>query len=113
MSNVAELSTHLLRTDEGPLWSRLRKLLDERGLDPNSVALADLLPDDTDMEFGIIVTPEGDVYEFDLVYGNGDLEEQAASATIADWRDVTAWWRDAPHRAEIDAALRLLGKEET
>ena len=93
------------------MWSRLRALLRERGLDPDRIALADLFPDDTDTEFGIVVTPELQVYEFDLVYGKGDLNQQAASAIITDWRDRTDWWRDTSHRAEIESALRLLSDE--
>jgi hypothetical protein len=47
------------------MWSRLRALVRERGVDPDRIALATLFPDDTDMEFGIVVTPEQEVYEFD------------------------------------------------
>jgi hypothetical protein len=100
-----------MRSDEGPVWTRLRELLRERGVQPSEVVLADLFPADTDMEFGVVLTSDGRDYEFDLVHGRGDLREQAASAVIADWRDGTEWWRDTPHRAEIEAAFRLLEAE--
>jgi hypothetical protein len=104
-------STRLLRMDDDPMWIRLRSLLVDRGLDPQRVALATLFPDDTNMEFGIVVTADGSVYEFDFIYGKGDLNQQAATAFIADWRDRTAWWRDTPHRREIESALQLLATE--
>jgi hypothetical protein len=100
-----------MRSDESPLWSRLRELLRERGFDPNQVALATLFPDDTNMEFGILVTRDEHVYEFDLIYGKGDLNHQAASAFITDWRDRTEWWRDTPRRGDIELAVQLLANE--
>jgi len=110
-SSPARLSTQLLRTDQAPLWDRLRQLLTERGLDPAKVALANLFPDDSNMEFGIVVTGDGGVFEFDLIYGKGDLNQQAATAFIAEWRDRTSRWRDTPHRQDIEAALELLVAE--
>jgi len=104
-------STRLLRGDDDPMWARLRTLMTERGFDPQRVALATFFPDDTNTEFGVVVTPAGEVYEFDLVYGKGDLTQQAATATITDWRDRTEWWRDTPHRNEIESAFRLLAEE--
>lgn len=62
--NVAEASTRLLHEDEHPSWGRLRDLLLSKGLDPAHVALANLFPDDTETEFGIVVTSDGHVYEF-------------------------------------------------
>jgi len=112
-NDVAARSTQLLREDGDPVWSRLRELLMARGLDPHRIALADFFPDDTDMEFGIVVTPDGHVYEFDFIYGKGDLVAQAGTATISDWRDRTTWWRDTPHRAQIEQAFRLLADEDT
>ncbi|HEX6393426.1 MAG TPA: hypothetical protein VFZ97_08285 [Acidimicrobiales bacterium] len=109
--DVATQSTRLLRESDDPVWVRLRELLTAKGLEPGRIALADFFPDDTDMEFGIAVTPEGHVYEFDFRYGKGDLRTAAATATISDWRDRTDWWRDTPSRQQIEAAFRLLARE--
>jgi hypothetical protein len=111
-NDVAAKSTQLLRDDSNPVWARLRELLRARGLDPDRVALADFFPDDTDMEFGIVVTPDGHVYEFDFIYGKGDLATQAGTATISEWRDRSTWWRDTPHRARIEQAFRLLADQD-
>ena len=108
----AATSTRLLRVDAHPMWARLRDLLRERGLDPDHVAIADLFPDDTDMEFGIVVVPDGQVFEFDLVYGRGDLNTAAATAIIGDWRDRTDSWRDSPFRPQIESAFRFLDRTD-
>jgi hypothetical protein len=110
--DIAAASTRLLRTDDGPVWSRLRELLVGRGFDPNSIALANFFQDDTDMELGIIVTPDDHVYEFGFQYGKGDLKQQARTAWITEWRDRTERWRDTAHRTEIESARRLLGSEQ-
>jgi hypothetical protein len=113
MSDVAEQSTRLMRNDPDRLWSRLRDLLRERGLDPNVVVLAQFFPDDTNLEFGIIVTPGHGVYTFDLRYGSGDLKQQAETAYFSDWRDLTTWWRDSPYRKDVAAAMDLLSREQS
>src|SRR3954463_11892375 len=105
---MAEASTLLLRESDEPLFVRLRELLDDRGIDVGRSALARIFPDDADMEFGVIVTPDRRVYEFDLHYGKGDLATQVATATITDWRDRTEWWESTPSRSDIEDAFRLL-----
>ena len=107
---MAEASTRLLRESNDPLWVRLRALLAERDVDVSRSALAVFFPDDTNMEFGVVVTPDRQVYEFDLHYGSGDLAKQAATATIADWRDRTEWWRSMPSRSDIEEAFRIIDR---
>ena len=51
--------TELMRTSvERPYWVRLRDLLHERGINPNEAVMAQSFPDDGQLEFGIVVTPE-------------------------------------------------------
>jgi hypothetical protein len=104
----AALSTDLLRAGVEPTWVRLRELLQEKGLDPSAVVLAEMYPDDPGMEFGIVVAPGGAVYEFDFIYGKGDLQTQAATATIWNWRDRSLDWQKGTHRRAVEAGLRLL-----
>lgn len=91
------------------MWARLRELLRLRDIDPNTAVLADFFPDDTDLEFGVLLTPEGRVYEFDFTYGpRGDIKSKSATAVISDWSDMTDRWRDRPYRDQVEAALPLL-----
>lgn len=111
--DVARLSTELLRTSEDPMWARLRELFRERGIDPDAAVLADFFPDDTDLEFGVLLTPDGRVYEFDFTYGpRGDIKTKSSTGVISDWRDMTDRWRDWHHRNQIEAAMPLLGGDD-
>jgi hypothetical protein len=109
--SMAEASTRLLREATDPLYVRLRSQLAERGIDVDQSALAAFFPDDGNMEFGVVVTPDRRVFEFDLHYGKGDLRQQTDTATITDWRDRTEWWSSTPSRADVEDAFRLLGLE--
>ncbi len=105
------LLTDLLRSDEGPLWARLRELLPERGVDPATAVLAECFEDDTMLEFGVVVTSEGEVYEFDFVYGRGDIKTQLSTGTIHNWERHTFDWRDRPYRSSVGAALEIVASE--
>lgn len=107
---MAETCTRLLRESDTALYDRLRSQLAERGIDVQASVLATFFPDDADLEFCVIVTPERRVYEFDLRYGAGDLTSQAATATITEWRDRTDWWQASPSARDIEAALILLDR---
>jgi hypothetical protein len=109
-SEVARLSTELLRTSGDPIWTRLRELLRQRDIDPITAVVADFFPDDVDLEFGVLLTPDGHVYEFDFTYGSrGDIKTKTATGQISDWREMTDRWRDRPYRNQIEAAIPLLG----
>jgi hypothetical protein len=109
--SVAELSTELLRSSEDPLWSRLRQLLTEHGVDISTDILADLFPDDVDQEFGVVVTKERKVATFVFHYGRqGDLKAQAATGTIHYWNNISAWWQASPYRAQVEDAIGLLDR---
>lgn len=90
------------------MLQRLRVLLDERDVDPQTAIPADLFPDDVDHELGLLVTQDRRVIEFVLYYGRrGDLEEQASEAAIGEWKDITSWWDATPHASAIRAAIDL------
>lgn len=109
--SVPAASTRLLRGSDEPLFQRLRVLLGEREIDPHTAILADLIPDDVDQEFGLLVTEDRRVIEFVLCYGRlGDLKRQAADATIGEWKDITSWWDATPHASTIRVALDLVPK---
>lgn len=54
--DAARTMTQLMRTNNDPFWDRLRFLLHERGIDTDTAILADCFPDDTDFEYGVVVT---------------------------------------------------------
>jgi hypothetical protein len=109
--SMVRSSTRLLRESADPLFQRLRELLSERGIDVTRSSLATFFPDDTDMEFGVIVAQDKRVFEFELRYGTGDLGEQVASAKITDWSDRTDWWDSDPHGNDIREAVGLIEQE--
>ena len=107
---MAQASTRLLRAGADPLYAKLRDLLSMKGVDPSTCVLAAFFPDDTNMEFGVVVTPDHHVYEFDLVYGSGDVAAAVEGAYFGDWRDRTAWWPSTPSRADIEEAMAMLDR---
>lgn len=94
---VHVLYTDLLRSSSFDLWQRLRELLEEQGLEPAATVVVDLFPDDSDREFGQIITDEGRVYRFDLCYNRAD-PHGARTATLQSWTDITESWQTEPLR---------------
>jgi hypothetical protein len=105
---VREL-TALLRSSQDPLWSRLRDLLSERGVEPGGAVLAECFPDDTSFEFGVVVTAAGSVFQFGFDY----LNKQIAEGIFSEWEDLTSRFRSTPHSASIEEALKVIRGEPT
>ena len=106
---TAELSTELLRTSTDQLWVKLREVLPSSGINVKTDVLADLFPDDTDQEFGVVVTHARRVFTFVLHYGrSGDLTRQAAEAVVSDWSDITDWWQSSPYVDQVRGAMDML-----
>jgi hypothetical protein len=55
------------------------------------------------------VSPSGDVFEFEFIYGKGDIKTSTRTGVIANWERHTETWRDRPYRTQVEAALHLLG----
>jgi hypothetical protein len=101
--------TRLLREGQDEGYKRLRTLLSERGMDPDAVALAECYPDDNRVWFGVVVTPEARVYEFDFDFsGPGDIRTQFANGVFSAWDETTERWRDRAGADSVEAALRFL-----
>jgi hypothetical protein len=99
--------TRLMRSGEHPLWVRLRELLRERGIDPDNAILAESVEDGEDLEYGVVVTKDRQVFEFELDFSEAPMEQSQFSV----WRDVTHSL-DAAHltrRAEL--ALEILAHQ--
>lgn len=106
--SVAAQSTRLLRESDDLLYGRLRELLVDQGVVPQSSVLADLFPDDAHVEQGYIVTQDRRVFSFELHYGKGDLNNQARTAFLWNWSDITDVWAWSTARAQIEDALSVL-----
>jgi len=108
--DYAQANTDLMRHNSNPFWVRLRDLLAERGVAVERAALATSFPDDSNLEFGIVVTEDGNVFEFDFEYSRrGDLKEQASGGSLSAWDRTTDRWRERPFADEVEAARRLIG----
>ncbi len=101
---AVELTT-LLRSSDDPLWRRLRSLLEGKGLEPGTTAVADLFPDDNSLEFGLIVTCDRKVFQFDFDY----LHKTMAMGIFSEWQDITATWQGSPYKQQVSAALEITG----
>lgn len=107
---TARLSTELLRTSDEQPYRRLRELLVENGRDPQTDVLADLFEDDTDQEFGVLVTDTlRRVLTFVMHYGGrGDVKTQVDQATVHDWQDITDRWESSPYQHIIADAMAMV-----
>jgi uncharacterized protein YbaA (DUF1428 family) len=88
MEYVAHL-TELLRNDPSAFWSDARAILQKHGVDPVRAALAESVEQGDDSEFAVVVTSDGEVFEFSWRPTTQDVRE---------WIRTTAWWRDSPYR---------------
>lgn len=100
---IAEL-TGSLRASEADLFPRLRQLLEERGVDPGSSVLVEMFSDAREFEYGIVVTREGDVFQFGL----DCMGRQPDSAELIEWIDWTRTYRYAAFSEQVEAAKSLL-----
>jgi hypothetical protein len=107
---TARLSTELLRTSDEQPYRRLRELLVGQGRDPQTDVLADLFEDDTDQEFGVLVTgTPRRVLTFVMHYGRrGDLKTRLGEATLHDWQDITDQWEFSPYQRNVADAMVIV-----
>jgi hypothetical protein len=96
--------TRFLQTDDSPLYRRIRELLRLKGIDVDRSLAAVLGPEDQACESGIVVTPEKQVYEFELSYRNVPVE----AAEFSTWRDLTDTYHTRARRDRIAAALEMV-----
>ena len=94
--------TKILRNSNESMVSGIRRCIEEKGIKPNEIIVAEWFPDDTSFEFGIIVTGDNKVYQFGYDYmnkpeGNGCLDE---------WVNLTNTWKNMPHSKCIALALK-------
>jgi hypothetical protein len=96
--------TQTLRRSEDPMWTRIRNLLQERGLQPSTSILATAFPDDSQFEFCIVVTADRKVFQFGFDYLHKPVEE----GVIVEWVDLTDDYLKSDFPEVIDTALEVL-----
>ena len=97
----AEVMTVQLRAS--PWWGLMRRLLEERGVDPATVVLGDAFDDDEGVDVGVLVTTAGAVMSWRRRYD----DERPADDRLVEWADITDAWRDGPWREAVESALAL------
>lgn len=96
--------TEGLRSSDDAVMRRLRQLLPERGIDPESAVLAILFPDDVRLHYGVVVDRDGRVFEFDLDYSGGAIGD----AAFRNWTDVSSTFRETTFDDYVEAALEIV-----
>lgn len=96
-----------LVTNADPFWMRLRALFEENGINPPT-CLFDLWSEDTSMEEGWVVTSEGQVFGFDLTYGDGGISSQTQNAWLTRWEQLTDAKEKWYPRDDVELALTMV-----
>jgi len=78
--------------------------MENKGIDPNRAILADLFRDDPSLQYGLVVTEQGRVIEFDFSWRDRAREQGSFST----WQDITDEWEHNPWREQISCALAML-----
>ena len=91
------------RSSPKPMWTRIRGLLRERGVEPSKSALLGFFPDDTSFKYGVLATADGRVYEFGFDY----LHRSEAEDDFSEWRDCSHSLPAICSDADIEAAFKV------
>jgi len=76
--------TELMRSSSESFWVRLRILLKQKNVNPDTTILAISHEDDKDFEFGVIVLENGNTIQYGISYLNKPIEE----AEITEWNQL-------------------------
>ena len=98
-----EKNTKLLRTDSDSFWVRLRHLLSEKGVNPESALLAYSYEEDYQFDYGIVVSHDGRVFQ----YGFDFLHKDISEGVFTEWNDITNQYQRSPYAKEIEIALHM------
>ena len=76
--------TELMRSSNESFWVRLRILLKQKNVNPNTTILAISHEDGESFEFGVIVLENGESIQYGITYLDKPIEE----AEIAEWNQL-------------------------
>ena len=106
----AEVMTVQLRASRW--WASMRRLLEERGVNPATTVVGDSFDDDVienedgeevSLDAGVLVTEAGAVIAWRRRYD----DERPELDEIVEWDDITDGWRAGAWREAVEAALAL------
>jgi hypothetical protein len=108
MDDQFELKQHLLHKSSDPMWVRIRSLLAEKGIDPQSSLLVEIFPDDYQLFFGLIISPDDLVYQFDYNYRDTTI----GNGVFSRWADITDNYEKTPYSKLVNSAFRKSNKRD-
>jgi hypothetical protein len=105
---IEEQTKHLRSSDDG-LWVRIRHLLLEKGIKPDTTVVAYSFPEDYQYELGAIVTRDGRVYQFGFDF----LQTDISNGSFKEWNDITENYERTSYKEEIEIAMTLVKEEDS
>lgn len=103
-----ETNTKLLRTSSESFWVRIRRLLSEKGINPESAFIAFSYEEDYQFDYGIIVSTERGVFQ----YGFDFLLKDVSEGLFTEWNELTSSYQKSPHVKKIEIALHMAGENK-
>ena len=101
--------TGKLRTSPITLYKRLRQLFEEKGIDIAASYLAQIFDDGPALVFGVIVTSESRIFQFDFCWSPGDSN----SGHFSRWQKIPEEYTANAWKEQINLALELVEETET
>jgi hypothetical protein len=120
IAEVIGLGTEWLRRSEEPFPTRLRTLLQQKGIEPNTAKLVRWTRDGEALFSGIVANHDRRVYEFTFDYSyvatfwehflslDVGKEGDVAKAEFCDWQDITETYETSAWAMLIAAALESI-----
>lgn len=99
-----EYITANLRWSESYCWPRMRERLQRLGIDAGQCILADIVPDDDGIDFGLIVTEDRRVFEFVFRC----IGESYSESDFTEWKELTAHYQGTSWESVTISAFSLL-----
>jgi hypothetical protein len=97
----AEVMTVQLRASR--LWTSMRRLLAEKGVNPSDAVLGNSFDDDEDEDIGVLVTAEGTVIDWRRRYD----DQQPDIDELIGWHDISDSWQGTHWEEDVVSALAL------
>lgn len=101
--DILEL-TASLRGSADPIWSRLRALFVQRGVNPPSSVLVEFFPDDVSFQYGVVVSGDARVYQFGFDY----LHRTEAEGVLSEWKDISGSFQSTAFSSNVQIGLSIV-----